>query len=157
MATLTRLDTRQTYPLPRGVTTLGRRATNTIQVDDKQVSRGHCRIEGPKGGWVLYDSGSASGTLVNGRRIQEHHLESGDKIQVGSVVFLFELHLGEPPVPGARLLSNGAAKRLVPEEVVIMKPGRWLTRRRRRRILLALLAVLLAAGAILAWRMLLRE
>ena len=144
MPRLIRLDTRETYELARGVTTIGRRATNTIPIDDKQVSRGHCRIEGPTGGWTLYDSGSAVGTLVNGRQVHEHALKPGDKLQIGSVLLRFEVPKPQPPVPGARPLSDGAARRLLPGNI----PGRSLfARLGRRRLAVALCLALLAAAA----------
>lgn len=147
MARLIRLDTKETYKLAAGVTTIGRRATNTIHLDDRHVSRGHCRIEGPKGGWTLYDSGSATGTLVNGRPVHEHRLKPGDRIQIGSVLLRFEIPKPEPPVPGARPLSNAAAKRLLPKEVLI---SGLVARLYRRRVGLLVFLAVLAAAAIAA-------
>lgn len=147
MARLIRLDTKETYKLAAGVTTIGRRATNTIHLDDRHVSRGHCRIEGPKGGWTLYDSGSATGTLVNGRQVHEHRLKPGDRIQIGSVLLRFEIPKPEPPVPGARPLSNGAAQKLLPRDVI----GRGLVARLcRSRVGLVIFLAVLAAAAIAA-------
>jgi len=128
---LTRTDTQQQYRLARGVTTVGRRETNSIVVDDKQVSRGHCRIEGQKRTWTLYDSNSASGTFVNGRRVYEHRLSPGDRIQIGSAVFLFEIPRFAPPVPSAHRLSDAAARRLVPDRDSPSTAHRWLARLRR--------------------------
>ena len=143
VATLTRLDTQEQIPLARGVTTIGRRETNTVRLDAKGVSRGHCRIENRQGLWTLYDSGSATGTLVNGTKVSERQLDSGDTIQIGSVTLRFELPKpGTPPLPGARRLTNGAAKRLVPDKIVLRALGPWLRCRVR------CIAVCLAAFAI---------
>ena len=71
--------------------TLGRHPDNTIQVLDRIVSKEHSRITlGPNGQYILRDVGSLNGTFVNGERVSEHILKSGDQVSMGSTVFRFE-------------------------------------------------------------------
>jgi hypothetical protein len=67
---------------------IGRAAINQIVLDDRLVSRIHCRLTpGPKGP-TLTDRESANGTLVNGRPVKETGLTNGDAIQIGQHVFI---------------------------------------------------------------------
>jgi pSer/pThr/pTyr-binding forkhead associated (FHA) protein len=49
------------------------------------VSRLHCRIEANVHGLQVIDLSSTNGTFVNDKRIQQAHLESGDRLRVGRV------------------------------------------------------------------------
>ncbi len=70
--------------------TLGRHPDNTVQVLDRIVSKEHCRItRGPHGKYVLRDIGSLNGSFVNGERVSERTLESGDEISLGNTVLRF--------------------------------------------------------------------
>ena len=120
MAKLIRRDTGEEHALPDGVTQIGRLSANDIQVFEREVSRSHCHIEGPEGGWVIVDHGTQLGTSVNGRRTRLRGLYSGDEIKIGSAVFVFEG--GEPAgrPPAARHLhplSEASPERLVPLDV----------------------------------------
>jgi two-component system, cell cycle response regulator len=72
------------YPVPEvGKVDIGRSSTATICIDDEGVSRRHAEMSITNRGVVLADLNSTNGTYVNGRRIVERLLRSGDKIQVG--------------------------------------------------------------------------
>lgn len=119
MPRLKRRDSGEEFPLAEGVTNIGRRSTNEIQLRQKFVSRRHCCIEGPAGGWTLADAGSRLGTFVNGRRIRRQRLCAGDEIKVGSVVFIFEETgpaVAEGELPHVRPLSDSAAIRVLPKD-----------------------------------------
>jgi serine/threonine protein kinase len=64
-------------------------AQANIAIPDPQMSRVHFSLE-PRNDqvWVL-DQGSAAGTLVNGRKIAEHHLKPGDIIRAGETQLRF--------------------------------------------------------------------
>lgn len=89
MPRLTRRDSQETYDLPRGATVIGRSSDSDIQVLGRPVSRTHCKVEGPAGGWTVTDCGSKLGTYVNGKRVQRHRLQPDDEIKVGPAVFVF--------------------------------------------------------------------
>ena len=68
-----------------GTTVIGRSVDCGICLDDEGVSREHARVEkdGQGNVWIA-DLGSTNGTyLLDGRRIERHVLQDGDKIRVG--------------------------------------------------------------------------
>lgn len=71
--------------------TLGRHPDNTVQVMDRIVSKEHARITlGGNGAYVIRDVGSLNGTFVNESKIDEHTLQNGDVLSLGSTKFRFE-------------------------------------------------------------------
>jgi serine/threonine protein kinase len=69
---------------------IGRARNNDLVLDgDMVVSGQHAELAlaGPDR-WVLYDR-SRNGTYVNEHRVAHHNLRSGDRIRIGSSVFLF--------------------------------------------------------------------
>lgn len=69
-----------------GELVIGRAADGEGQFgDDPELSRRHARItRGPDGRLTIEDLGSANGTFVNGRRIDDPQpLHAGDTIAVG--------------------------------------------------------------------------
>ncbi len=61
-----------------------------LEIEDKKSSRKHAAIENREGKFFLKDLGSSNGTLVNGERVDEHELVSGDEIQIGDTKFYFK-------------------------------------------------------------------
>ena len=65
---------------------IGRDASNHIVLNDKLVSRQHAKLTISDIGQVaIKDLGSSNGTFVNGNRITESVLKSGDIVKCGSV------------------------------------------------------------------------
>jgi len=62
---------------------LGRSTTNQIPIDDREISRVHCRVEVSAQGYVLRDLSSGNGSFVNDERVTEHQLVDGDVIAIG--------------------------------------------------------------------------
>ena len=80
-----------TFPL-LPLTSLGRAATNTIQLKDTYASGEHALVTLRGGQWWLEDRGSSNGTLLNGYRIDEPVVVStGDLIAVGQVELKLEI------------------------------------------------------------------
>jgi hypothetical protein len=69
--------------------TIGRRPDCAVFLDDVTVSRDHALIVRRGGGWHLDDLGSLNGTYVNRHRIETHHLQDGDELQVGKYKLTF--------------------------------------------------------------------
>jgi predicted component of type VI protein secretion system len=63
--------------------TIGRSADNVLVVPHPSVSRLHARIHGTSGGYMIVDMGSHNGVWVNGHRVSEGMLLSGDTFRVG--------------------------------------------------------------------------
>jgi hypothetical protein len=67
--------------------TIGRSApgsTAGIELDDRIMSRQHCAITRPDRGWSIEDSGSISGTFVEGGRLVSRRLVPGMLIRAGA-------------------------------------------------------------------------
>lgn len=66
---------------------------------DKFFSRHHCMLEITPPRCFLRDLGSTNGTFVNGQRVAEASLTSGDQIQGGETVLLVEVSANETDSP----------------------------------------------------------
>ena len=79
----------ESFSLEADRITIGRRPESGVFLDDVTVSRDHALIVRRQGEHHLDDLGSLNGTYVNRRRIDSHHLEDGDEIQVGKYKLTF--------------------------------------------------------------------
>ena len=77
-----------------------------IVVADPAAAPKHCRIARDPRGYVLTDL--SGGTLVNGAKVKEHVLKSGDVIQIGSEKFTFAEKAAVPvaAAAGARAAAS---------------------------------------------------
>lgn len=64
--------------------------------EDKFFSRHHCLLEIAPPRCFLRDLGSTNGTFVNGRRVPEAFLRSGDRIQGGQTVLEVDVQVEQP-------------------------------------------------------------
>jgi pSer/pThr/pTyr-binding forkhead associated (FHA) protein len=69
---------------------LGRGLEVAIRIDDRWLSRRHCRLELIEGEVVVSDLSSRHGTLVNGNPINRCKLLPGDKLCIGLAHFVVE-------------------------------------------------------------------
>ncbi len=85
---ITRLDTPdRRYAIAAGQAWIGRDPNCLIHIDDEFVSQRHARVfwEAAENTWMLEDSGSRNGTLVNGVRITRTRLRSQDVVKTGGI------------------------------------------------------------------------
>jgi hypothetical protein len=68
---------------------IGRRPDAEVFLDDVTVSRDHALMIRRGEAWYLDDCGSLNGTYVNRSRIESHHLEEGDEVQIGKYKLTF--------------------------------------------------------------------
>ncbi len=76
---------------------IGRRIENNLVMNDPRVSRIHAQLRPMNGNYVLFDLGSTGGTFINGRRIEQSVIYSGDVISLAGVQLIFQ-----QKVPGPR-------------------------------------------------------
>jgi hypothetical protein len=87
LVVLTGPDKGKTFTLNTGRDLmLGRSANAQYQLGDPRVSRNHCQILLQGDDIVVRCNGGSGGTIVNGKKIQEHHLKAGDLLQVGETL-----------------------------------------------------------------------
>jgi pSer/pThr/pTyr-binding forkhead associated (FHA) protein len=80
-------------PLTESEYLIGRHRENTIQLTDPGVSGFHARLyRGPEG-YVVEDLKSRNGTWINGERVLQMTLTSGDRVHVGTTDLLYEVLL----------------------------------------------------------------
>ena len=77
------------YSLSNPMVTIGRNINNDIIIENPDVSRSHAQIRLRLNKWVLYDTNSHLGTLLNNQQIKEQVLENGDVISIGSTTLIF--------------------------------------------------------------------
>lgn len=78
-----------TFRIPPGkIKTIGRAPNADFIVDATLVSRLHCRLSAGATELHVEDLESTNGTYVNGERVQQAALKSGDKLGVGEVEFV---------------------------------------------------------------------
>lgn len=68
---------------------VGREQTSDLVVSERAVSRHHARFEKSEAGFLVTDLGSTNGTWVNGERVTNAKLNSGDRIRIGGRIFKF--------------------------------------------------------------------
>ena len=82
------------FLLDRDTTTVGRHPDSDIFLDDVTVSRRHAEVLREDEGVRVRDLGSLNGSYVNGDRVEERALSTGDEVQIGRFKLLFVGHGG---------------------------------------------------------------
>ncbi len=80
---------KQIIPLTKPVITFGRQLGNDLVFHEDFLSRFHAEIVHQDDKYVLCDKESTSGTFVNGRKIDECVLNSGDLISLANILIMF--------------------------------------------------------------------
>jgi len=112
-----------TETLSQEIIKIGRLQTSDVRLEDDKVSRMHAVIEvtGP-GEVFIIDLGSASGTLVNGEKINKRKLQTGDEVQVGKKRLHIDIISGTVAVasspPVAMAAGGGGATPIVDERAM---------------------------------------
>jgi pSer/pThr/pTyr-binding forkhead associated (FHA) protein len=85
---------------------IGRADNAQVRLTDQYISRGHCTIELRGGVAVIADSGSRTGTRVNGKPITRHELRTDEVINVGQTKLVFQFVKTLQPGGEAQAESN---------------------------------------------------
>ena len=75
-------------PLPEQGITFGRAPDCDLPIEEGSVSSHHGSIRPERGGWWLHDNNSSNGTFVNGQRVQDAEIHSGDELRFGDLVVM---------------------------------------------------------------------
>jgi len=82
-------------PLPpaqlpaEGCFVLGRSRSCDLTLKTPDASRRHAEIAAVTAGYLIRDLGSTNGTFVNGERIEQRELQTGDRIEIGGDLITF--------------------------------------------------------------------
>eukprot|EP01132_Coremiostelium_polycephalum_P003989 gene3989-4990_t len=79
--------------LSLGSHTIGRSDSCSIVIDDKKVSRTHCKIEVQETCCIIMDLGSGHGTKVNRKSIDKLYLAPTNEIKIGKTKITFDIIL----------------------------------------------------------------
>ena len=82
---------------------LGRGLEVAIRLDDRWLSRRHCRLELVEGEVFVSDLSSRHGTLVNGNPVDRRKLLPGDRLCIGLTHFVVEF---EPAISDSQLAHD---------------------------------------------------
>ena len=93
-------------PLGPGELLIGRDADAGVGLPDPAVSRQHARIVSEGAGWAVVDLDSLNGTFVNGVPVRRRELRTGDRVEIGATVFVFQGEAETPP-PAPVELDDG--------------------------------------------------
>jgi ABC-type multidrug transport system fused ATPase/permease subunit len=75
-------------PLNKPVLTIGRLASNDVQIPNQRVSRLHAKLHQEDGNWVLEDADSVNGLVYQGNRVERVKLSNGDRVFVAPTAVL---------------------------------------------------------------------
>lgn len=82
---------RKDIPVTTATTIIGRGEKCELRVPLLSVSRRHCELSIDGEFLQVKDLGSANGTYVNDKRINEADLQPGDRLAIGPVVFTIQI------------------------------------------------------------------
>lgn len=83
------------YEMRKSHITIGRATSNDIVLNEVTVSARHAEISYQQGQFVVRDLDSTNGTFVNAAKVDRSRLESGSRLQLGRVEFMFEIDRSE--------------------------------------------------------------
>jgi hypothetical protein len=99
--------------LKTGVNSLGRAATNDLQIEDPSVSSAHCQILVDGSQVTIRDLGSTNGTFLEDQLVAEATVRPGQRLRLGTVELRFETQ----PAPAA----STPTARMEPDKPVFCK------------------------------------
>ena len=112
-------DQGKRFELEEQTLRVGRESSTTIQLHDTEVSRQHAEIRRVDHDYTIADLHSSNGTFVNGKRVRQHVLTTGDQIQIGRTLMLYTGPADEPDEDLARTISIAPAEQVDDESHIV--------------------------------------
>lgn len=110
-----------TFPLEGDQLTIGRDSSNSVAINDAEVSRRHSRLSFQGGKYVIEDLGSTNGTFVNGQRLAGPVvLKAGDVVSLGEQIVL--MYDAVNMDPGATVVVSRKPTRVEPPPAQVSAP-----------------------------------
>lgn len=107
------------FPVLYWENSIGRSKSCDICLPDATVSRDHAVLMRREEGWVVCDTGSQSGTMVNGRKVQgQKLLNIGDTITMGGVTLTMR-NADSPPEKRRRVFKGFSAEAASPLKLMV--------------------------------------
>lgn len=119
------------FRFPKGPVYIGRHVHSQVFLPDREVSRQHAAIFATRDGkWMVEDLESANGTYLNGKKIHQEQLKSGDGLRLGGFAIEISLETGESAGEAVHLddtlvppISRPGATQPSPvPEIIVRKP-----------------------------------
>ena len=108
-AKLVALDDGPSILLDKPIVLLGRNAECDIQMNSRKISRRHCCIARVRDYLVIRDLGSTNGVRINGVRVAEGRLQTGDELMIGN--FRYQVSISDS-IAGAATRDSQHSNRL---------------------------------------------
>jgi hypothetical protein len=77
------------FRLDKPVINIGRHSDNDLSLEDPHISRHHAQLRAINQRFVIFDVGSTSGIYLNGRKIIQSTLQTGDVIRIGMTNLIY--------------------------------------------------------------------
>ena len=74
------------YDFEKDEIVAGRDPTADIELDDRKLSRKHCRFYQAVDGWRVCDLESRNGTTLNGTPVLDDRISDGDRVEIGQAI-----------------------------------------------------------------------
>lgn len=129
----------QAFPLNKDVVLVGRESGCDLVLNQESVSARHAELRVTPQGVMVKDLGSTNGTYVNGLKVSEKLLTSGDELAFDVVKFMVN-------IPGAAGTRAGAAAQ-EPSVAMPTAPAKKST----AGLTVSVVAVLLVVALVVAW------
>ena len=126
---------------------LGRVRGCDLVIRDEGASRHHAELRAePAGGLRVRDLGSANGTFVDGRRVEEAMLSGGEELRIGGVEIAVMAHAPETRGGGADAPTWSVVGRLVDHRTRGARRATWVALGAAALALAAVALVLVVGG-----------
>jgi len=77
------------FPLKKSVMDIGRHSDCDLILDDLHVSRHHAQLRAINNQFVIFDTSSTAGVFLNGKKVSQASLQSGDVVRIGLVNLIY--------------------------------------------------------------------